>query len=268
MQGVLRGLRAQRAVVVEHPFDAGLFASDRQIEALAAERPAAWLRSVAGDIEPLPGNPIRILDEARLPSASDRPVVTRLAHLQRSSATRWLTDAVYNPLEAAWPAGEPWLERDASMLVASPSAVTSAHSDLHHNLLVQLSGSKHLVVSEPGTAGHTEAVVRSLPTMLADEMPAGAKEIELHAGQAVYLPPYAIHWVRGHDRSVALTCGWRTASTERAGEIYAGYATLARLRVRPRPLGGRADSAVLIAVRAAAQARTLAAKVAERRRAH
>ena len=42
------------------------------------------------------------------------------------------------------PSDDPWRETDASMLVGSPGAVSSAHSDRHHNLLVEVCGTKRI----------------------------------------------------------------------------------------------------------------------------
>jgi hypothetical protein len=254
---VVDAAAAGRAVVVDHSVDATAFNDDRQIESIAAGRPEGWLCTASADIAPLPGSALQLLQPG-LPSAHRDPVITRLLHLQRSPQLEWLTNSLYDPLEAAWPAVEPWSERDASMLVGSPDAMTSAHSDRHHNLLVELVGSKHFVIAEPGTPGHAEAVARSFPDLTVAEMPAGARSFDLHAGQAVYLPPYTVHWVRSTGRTVALTCGWRSPATERAGEVYAAYATLLRLRVRPRPPGTRLDGVAVSLARLARGVRSAA----------
>ena len=72
-------------------------------------------------------------------------------------------------------------------------------------------------------------------------MPDGSTELDLREGQALYLPPYALHWVRSEERSVALSCAWRTAATVRAGEVHAANATLLRLGLRAAPVGSRTD---------------------------
>jgi hypothetical protein len=242
-----------RTVIVEHGLAAAAVGDDAELEGIAARRPEGWLRTVDGDVETATGRPVALLDPM-LPHQHRAPTVTRMFHLQRSSELQHLPNGFYAPLEAAWPADEPWLERDASMLVSSQGGVTPAHADRHHNLLVQVSGSKQLGVAVPGSREHAATVARSCPSLRVATMPSEAKVIELHAGQALYLPPYTIHWVRSTERSIALTCGWSSAETLRMGEVLAANATLLRLGIPARPYGSRGEAA---AMRAASLARRL-----------
>ena len=72
----------------------------------------------------------------------------------------------------------------------------------------------------------------------------------------MYLPPYTVHWVRGNERSVALSLAWSSAATVRAGEVHAANAVLGRrLKMPVRPVGSCGDEAKLRVVAAANRVR-------------
>jgi hypothetical protein len=117
---------------------------------------------------------------------------------------------------------------------------------------MQISGTKTVAVCPPGSQAHADRVAQSMPSLYADEMPAGTEQFALEAGYALYMPPYSIHWVRSGAQSVAMSCGWSSQATVRAGEVYSANSVLRRLKVPTRAVGHPSDS---VRLRAAAAAR-------------
>jgi hypothetical protein len=257
VDAVVRAAAAGQPVVVPHRMPADAAGDAAAMRRLAASVPRSWWVASDGAVDALTAElPAQLAPS--LPGDGEGAIVTRLYHLQELPAMRPLTDSVYDALERAWPSTEPWLRRDAGFFLSSKDAVTSAHADRHHNLLLQLSGSKEIGVAVPGSRAHAAIVARSVPSLRCCEMPPEAKTFVLPAGSALYMPPYTVHWVRSTDDSVALSCGWSSAATVHAGEVHAANAALLRLGLPARPVGGRSDALRLRAVTAARRLRPAA----------
>jgi hypothetical protein len=254
---VIRAAAARQSVIVAHGLSPDAAGDDAALHELATSLPTSWWCSCVGDVEP--ETTLCAAEVApTLPSDGDESVVTRLYHLQRMPAVGDLISSVYDQIERAWPASEPWLARDAGLFLSSPGAVTSAHADRHHNLLVQLEGSKEIGVALPGSQAHAEIVASSVPSLRCPQMPPGAKTYQLEPGTAMYLPPYSVHWVRSTERSVALSLAWSSAATVRAGEVHAANAVFQRrLKVPARPVGSRGDEAKVRVMAAANRVRSV-----------
>jgi hypothetical protein len=123
--------------------------------------------------------------------------------------------------------------------VASAAAVTAAHPDRHHNLLLHVSGEKRVWVDDDPDRRRQHA--RTLdylrfPHLGAPELPP-ARSFVLSPGQGIYIPPYAWHWteVLG-DSSAGLSVGFSTPATLRNSRVVTVDMKLRALRIRPRPL--------------------------------
>ena len=148
-----------------------------------------------------------------------------------------------------------------SFFLASPGTVVQSHFDRHHNLLLQLEGTKEITVGSYADPVDDQRVIegsrRHDHNNLA-ELPTRTHTFVLGPGDALYIPPYAFHWVHGgSDVSVALSYSFATAATQRAAHVYWCNANLRRLRLRPRPPGHseRRDRAKAFAIRKAGQLR-------------
>jgi hypothetical protein len=131
--------------------------------------------------------------------------------------------------------------RTANAFIGAPGAVVPAHFDRHHNVLLQIRGTKVLTVGwfpdETQTRRETEREfdqrhhgIRTLPPETVT--------FRLGPGDGVYIPAYAFHWVvGGPDVSVALSCGYSTAVTDRAEVVHLTNARLRQLRLPARPPG-------------------------------
>ncbi len=237
---VVRAAAEGRAVVVPHGLQADAVGDNAALREIAASLPQSWWRACDGAVDEIATAPPR-QKQRLLPGDDDGSIVTRLYHLQRLPSMRPLINSVYDELEKAWPSTEPWLRRDAGFFLSSAGAVTSAHADRHHNLLLQLSGSKEIGLGLPGSRAHAAAIARSTPSLACCTMPPGAEVIRLPAGSALYMPPFTVHWVRSTEESLALSCGWNSAATERMGEVHEANGALMRLGLPAQPVGHRSD---------------------------
>lgn len=250
---VVRAAVERRAVVVPHGLTADAVGDNATLRKLASSLPQSWWKACDGAVDEVatapPGDKAQLL-----PGDDDGSIVTRLYHLQNLPTMRPLINSVYDEIEKAWPADEPWLRRDAGFFLSSAGAVTSAHADRHHNLLVQLSGSKEIGIAVPGSRAHATAIARSTPSLACCTMPPEVEVIQLPAGSALYLPPFSVHWVRSTEESLALSCGWNSAATERMGEVHEANGALLRLGLPVQPVGRRGDD---LKVRTVSMARRL-----------
>jgi hypothetical protein len=206
----------------------------------------------------------------RLPvSAAD--VVRRLADngcwmvlwfLERSPAYRMLLDDCLDQVRPTVVSVEGAMgQGGANLLVASPCGTVPVHFDRHHNLLLQVRGTKRLMVGtfqDPAAAQH-EIERHYGASRNLDVMPTNVTTFELGPGDGVYIPPYAFHWViGGPDVSVALSCGFRSPQSERAELVYRCNVKLRRVGLSPSPPGRSewADRAKAAAVLARSRVRT------------
>ncbi|CAN5314920.1 hypothetical protein BH09PSE3_BH09PSE3_24400 [soil metagenome] len=110
------------------------------------------------------------------------------------------------------------LKREGFIFISSPNAVTPFHFDPEHNILLQLRGTKSMTIfpadDEQIVAGieHERFHLgghRNLPWR-ADIAPRG-RAFDLAAGDAVYVPVKAPHWVQnGPGVSISLSVTWRS----------------------------------------------------------
>jgi len=129
----------------------------------------------------------------------------------------------------------------ANIFAGAPGSTVPAHVDRHHNLLLQLEGTKELTVgwfADPVEQARAVEMRFSGGRPNPDRLPTVTRTFELGPGDGVYIPGYAFHWVRAGDAvSVALSCGFSTAVTDRAELVHRLNLKLRRLGLRPRPPG-------------------------------
>jgi hypothetical protein len=151
---------------------------------------------------------------------------------------------------------------ETSIFLAAPGAVVPVHFDSHHNLLLQLEGTKEIVI---GAFGDEDAQARALEVgcrsgkRMADVVPPVTARFHLGPGDGLYIPPYTFHWVTGGpETSAALSCSFSTGPTLQAEVVHAWNSRLRRVGLRPRPPGrsARRDRAKVTALRAFIRARS------------
>ncbi|MXO89691.1 cupin domain-containing protein [Pontixanthobacter aquaemixtae] len=104
------------------------------------------------------------------------------------------------------------------IFISSPDAVTPYHFDPEHNILLQLKGSKVMTQFPAGDArfapdqvheGYHSGGARELTWD--DSFAKGGTEFAISAGQALFVPVMAPHFVRnGPTSSISLSITWRS----------------------------------------------------------
>jgi hypothetical protein len=132
-------------------------------------------------------------------------------------------------------------ERRINMVMASPNAVVPVHFDLHHNLLLQIDGTKEVTI---GSFSDPAIEVREVDrhfdgaTNNARALPDVVTSFHLEPGEGVYIPPYAMHWVRvGAQTSVAVSLGIKTGGSTRTRLVHVFNAHMRRRGLHPTPAG-------------------------------
>jgi hypothetical protein len=229
------------------------------LAALAARLPPAWVTVQDGDVPfvspPCPRLPVPG-DEA-IASLVERCLSVRLYHVQHTPELGRLVNECLDEVEPHLGA-EPMSRRDASVFIGSPGQVVPVHCDRHHNFLLQVTGTKELMVGRfRDPAAELASIERHYREHLnLEQMPDEVATYRLGPGDGVYLPPYSIHWVRcGPQPAVALSCSFSSPSSVRAELVHECNTYLRRLRVTPCGPGRLSDGAKAAAARAARQAR-------------
>jgi hypothetical protein len=156
--------------------------------------------------------------------------------------------------------------REAFLFLSAPNALTPVHFDPEHNLLLQVRGSKEMNVV---LFADRETELRELDRYYdgggrnLNAMPKGESyTFAMQPGQAVYVPPFAPHWVQnGPAVSISLSITFRTRGTQRHEHVHYLNAQLRHLHLSPRPPGESevVDAAKASLVRAWGASRRVAA---------
>jgi len=133
------------------------------------------------------------------------------------------------------------MQREGFLFLSAPGAVTPAHFDPEHNLLLQIRGTKEMNVGRFGDPADQQRELdryhdgghRNLSAV-----PADAETFVLSPGRGVYVHPFAPHWVQNGDAvSISLSITFRTRRSEAAERAHGLNARLRRLGLHPRPAG-------------------------------
>lgn len=157
---------------------------------------------------------------------------------------RELLETTLSAVTAAVAAKEgPIRRREGFIFISAPNSVTPNHIDPEYNFLLQIRGTKEMVVGHYADQQVEDAEVeryyggghRNLK-----EMPADAQSFPLSPGDGVFVPLHAPHVVRnGPNPSISLSVTWNTDASDRNALVHAFNARLRALRLSPNPLGRR-----------------------------
>ncbi|TKD51033.1 cupin-like domain-containing protein [Sphingomonas baiyangensis] len=137
------------------------------------------------------------------------------------------------------PATGPYRRREAFVFLSSPNSVTPFHMDPEHNILLQIAGQKTMRVYPAGDlaivpqdvheAFHRGGRHRNMRHDPAFD--AAATDFPMEAGQAVYVPVKAPHWVQnGPEVSISFSITWRSDASDAEARLH-------RVNQRIRTLG-------------------------------
>jgi hypothetical protein len=140
--------------------------------------------------------------------------------------------------------GETVVWHDLVAFIGAPGATVPVHFDRNHHLLMQVRGTKTVGTGSFSDRREQQRQIEQgmLPHRLnADAMPDRTEMHTLHAGEALVIPAYVFHWVRGGDDvSIALTCVAGTDVTARDAAVHRFNMRARRFGLRPAPPGSRA----------------------------
>jgi hypothetical protein len=236
-----RILRVRHALA-DHP----AFGLDA-LASTAETLPAAWIRGMPADApvlrpEGYHADAVDLPAERLVRELGTNGCAVRLYHLEHVAPYRDVVAAALDEAEAAIATVEGGFTiRNGSAFLGGPGAVTPVHPDRHHNLLLQVCGTKDVGVGwfrdpleNQRQTERTFAQFGEGPSAMPDDM----EVHQLGPGDGLYIPPYAFHWVRvtGDTPSVALSCAWSTRRSERDALVHAFNLRLReRTPLRPRP---------------------------------
>lgn len=139
-----------------------------------------------------------------------------------------------------------YLRREAFVFLSAPGSVTPFHMDPEHNILLQIAGQKTMRVYPAGD----EAIVpqeaheafhrggRHRNMKHAPEFDAKAREFAMRAGDAVYVPVKAPHWVQnGAEPSISFSITWRSRLSDAEARVHRVNAGLRRVGLTPGAVG-------------------------------
>lgn len=181
---------------------------------------------------------VRCLDENRLPvepgesasSCRDYADIVRniadnqnwmvLRNVEQVPAYAELLDALLRPLGHWLPDSEGSLTSHEGVIhLLAPGAETPAHIAPQHNLLMQVSGSTRIFIA-PFPDRHTQ--LREIERYCdsgqryLSHVPPLLRSFRLHAGQALYLPPWLPRWVVNDGAtSISVNLKFRSSNSER-----------------------------------------------------
>lgn len=132
-------------------------------------------------------------------------------------------------------------DRKAYLFLSAPGAVTPAHFDPEHNLLLQVRGTKEMTVgrfADPADQQRELDRYHGGGHRNLERVPEEATPFVLDPGDGVYVYPFAPHWVRnGEAASVSLSITFRTYASRRVERVHRFNARLRRAGLSPRPAG-------------------------------
>lgn len=236
---------ALRHGLCDHP----LFALDRLI-ALARALPQRSIEYNAGDV-PVGQDPAQtpmngLGPEETLRRIADCRSWLALKNVEQDAAYAGLLEDSLAEIAGAAARTGAMHRKEAFIFVSSPGATTPFHMDPEHNILLQISGRKTMLIFPAGDpalvpperheAFHREGGHRNLPYR--EEFEARGEAFALAPGDAVYVPVKAPHWVRvGDDVSVSLSITWRSQASDNEARLHRANAWLRARGARPSAAG-------------------------------
>lgn len=131
------------------------------------------------------------------------------------------------------------------VFISSPNAVTPYHFDPEHNILMQLQGSKTMTQFPAGDARYApdqvhEGYHSGGPRELtwSEDLAEGGTKYRIEAGQALFVPVMAPHFVRNSsESSISLSITWRSDWSYAEADARGFNRELRRLGLSPRAPG-------------------------------
>jgi hypothetical protein len=244
---------------------------------LAARLPASHVEHSRGD-QSVSQDPGAVMQEAISPAEIVRTIATNRCWmvLKKVDMDPAYADLIDRCLAEIAPVVErgtgEYLRREAFIFLSAPNSVTPFHMDPEHNILLQIAGQKtmrvypagdlDIVPQETQEAFHLGGRHRNMPHDASFD--AKARDFVMQAGDAVYVPVKAPHWVQnGPEPSISFSITWRSALSDREARLHRFNAGLRKIGGKPA-VPGKApllDDAKVAAHKTGKKATALARKV-------
>lgn len=192
------------------------------------------------------------------PAATGIPIGETIRHIETTRSWAVLKNIEQDPAYAALladllaeirPAIEArtgrMLKMQGYVFVTSAGGVTPYHFDPEHNILMQVRGSKVMTQFPAGNAAFAPDEVHETyhtgggrELKWREDLLAGGREFPLAAGEAVFVPVMAPHFVRnGPEPSVSLSITWRSEWSFAEADARAFNGLLRKLSLTPSAPG-------------------------------
>lgn len=129
------------------------------------------------------------------------------------------------------------------IFLSAPNSTTPWHFDPEHNFLLQIKGSKDMIVGafpDPGTEDHELERYYGGGHRNIDFTPTDEQTFPLSPGDGVYVPVHRPHIVRnGPGPSISLSVTFYTADSEQLGLVHSVNSRLRSLHLKPARVGRR-----------------------------
>ena len=172
-----------------------------------------------------------------------------LLNVQTDAVYRGLVDEVLDDLKPAIDRVDPGMVyRGGWIFVTSPNTVTPFHMDKEHNFILQIKGSKRLLVWEPDDIEVLSEEARDLfhfnhsRDLVAwrEEARSRAHVFELAPGTGAYMPSTAPHLVEnGDNSSITMSFTYYTDATRRDARLHTLHQRMRGWGLAPSPVGAR-----------------------------
>ena len=241
---------AQSAAVHHRLQHHPLFALDALAD-LAGRLPESHVEHSRGDLS-VDQDPSAIRQEALPPAEIVRTIATNrcwmvLKKVDADPAYAALIDQCLGEIaDVVTPATGAYLRREAFIFISAPNSVTPFHMDPEHNILLQIAGQKtmrvypagddRIVPQEVHEAFHQGGRHRNMRHD--PSFDAHARDFVMHAGDAVYVPVKAPHWVQnGPEPSISFSITWRSRLSDAEARVHRVNAGLRKVGLTPGAVG-------------------------------
>ena len=235
------------AAAVTHRLQHHPLFSPEALAALAERLPESHVEHSRGDLA-IDQDPNAIVREALTPAEIVRTLGTNgcwmvLKKVDADPAYAALIDRCLAEIaDLVVPATGAYLRREAFIFLSSPNSVTPFHMDPEHNILLQIAGEKTMTVYPAGDLGIVPQETHEAfheggrhRNMRHDpSFDAKARAFAMRAGDAVYVPVKAPHWVRnGAEPSLSFSITWRSTLSDGEARLHRVNAGMRKLGITP-----------------------------------
>lgn len=127
------------------------------------------------------------------------------------------------------------------IFVSAPNATTPAHIDPEHNLLLQMTGSKEILIGAYDDARSEQLAVEDFHGRLThhrDSVPSAMESFVLQPGDGVYVPIHFTHVVHnGPEPAISFSMTWNTVQTDKDAAVHKVNHRLRKLGLDPAAPG-------------------------------